>query len=302
MHIAPQFAPPNLRPRPPSEPLPPGACDTHFHVFGPTGRYPYAAERAYTPADAFLEHYLQVSERVGLERGVLVQPSVYGVDNTLLLDALAAHGDRLRGVAVVPPGVTDDELARLHIAGVRGVRVNPLYRAALTPADLPAFAPRLADLGWHVQVILDGAGLAEHAGLLAGLPVPVVVDHMGTLPASEVPGGPGFIALRRLLADAGAWVKLSAPYLVSPHRPGHDDTRELMAALHELAPDRTLWGSNWPHPGMGAPMPEEGDLLDLLARAVPGPEDRRAILVDNPARLYGFTRDAVRTAGGKDGR
>lgn len=280
--------PPNLRPRRPAEPLPAGACDTHFHVFGPTSRYPYVEPRTYTPAEAFLDHYLLVCDWIGIERAVLVQPSVYGVDNRLLVEALRALERRLRGVAVVRPDVPDRELVLLHDAGVRGVRVNPRYPEALTFADLPAFAPRLVDLGWHVEILVDGGDLVQHADMLARLPVPVVVDHMGVLPAEGALASPGFASVAGLLTGADAWVKLSAPYLISPQRPHHDDTGELMAALHHLAPDRALWGSNWPHPGMAAPLPEEGDLLDLLARAIPDERDRTAILVDNPARFYGF--------------
>ncbi|MGW1742928.1 amidohydrolase family protein [Nocardia sp. NPDC001965] len=290
MQTNPQFLPPNLQPRPPSEPLPPGACDTHFHVFGPVDRYPYVEPRTYTPADAFLRHYLDVCHIVGIDRAVLVQPSVYGTDHRLLVDALNAHPDRLRGVAVAQTDVADRELERLHVAGVRGLRINPRYPNSVTLADLDAIAARLADLGWHIQVILDAEDIAEHAETLARLPVPVVIDHMGMLPAAGALASRAFAALQHLLTDAGAWVKLSAPYFISPDRPHHDDTIELMAALYSIAPSRTVWGSNWPHPGLAAPAPEEGDLLDLLSRAIPAAADLAAILVHNPARLYGFPK------------
>jgi 2-pyrone-4,6-dicarboxylate lactonase len=293
MQTEPVFLPPNLDPRPPAAPLPPNACDSHAHVFGPADRFPFDVSRTYTPAEATIADYLHVCATVGIQRAVLVQPSVYADDHRLLLHALGAAPDMLRGVAVVRADVQDDELATLHDAGVRGVRVNPRSAEAATLADLPKLALRIESMGWHVQVITDGDSLPLQAAQLAALPVPVVIDHMGSQPVHDGLGHPGVQALLGLLRDAGAWVKLSAPYLISPHRPRHDDTVALMRVLHAAAPDRTVWGSNWPHPGLSAPAPEEGDLLDLLAQAIPDEDARKQVLVGNPSRLYHFATDDV---------
>lgn len=267
-------------------PLPAGACDCHVHVFGPAARYPYAPERAYTPADAPLESYRAVMNDLGLGRAVLVQPSVYGNDNRTMLDAMREGGGDLRGIAVVDPAGEDD-LAALHAAGVRGLRVNRLFPGA--PADVTGLARCIAPLGWHLQVLIDVAEDPAAVARLGDLPVPVVFDHLGHMPPGTGPDHAGFRTLLGLLGD-GAWVKLSAPYRLSAGgAPPYDDVRPLAEAVLAAAPDRVVWGSDWPHPALTGPAPRPEDLLIPLLDWIDDDELRQRVLVDNPARLYGFT-------------
>ncbi|HEY8358102.1 MAG TPA: amidohydrolase family protein [Ramlibacter sp.] len=280
--------------------MPPGACDAHAHVFGPFDRFPLAEDRSYTPgeypASAFLAHL----DRLGLSRGVLVTGSASGTDNGSVLAALAALAaapDRLRGVVVPSPETTDAEIAQWHAAGVRGVRANlfrrdgqVVYRNGVGIEVLEALAPRIAGLGWHAQVWVHAPDLPELAPRLLRLGLPLVVDHMGRMATARGVDHPGFRHLCRMLADGQAWAKLSgadrngaagAPYLdVDPF------ARALLAANSE----RLVWGTDWPHINYFQPgeVPDDGVLLGLLARWMPDAALRRRVLVDNPARLYGF--------------
>ncbi|MBX3494126.1 MAG: amidohydrolase family protein [Parvibaculum sp.] len=288
MSDLPRTFPPNFNPRPPREPLPAGACDCHFHVFGPESRFPYMENRTYTPADSGIDAYMAICDRIGIDRAVLVQASVYGLDNSALLNALRAYPARLRAVAVVRADTTDSELQLLHDAGVRGIRINPRFPDALTLPQMLSFAERLKDMRWHIQLIADAEMLSALEVLAPRMPVPLVLDHLGHVPQALAADSASLRSLMNLAGSETVWVKLSAPYLLSQDRPAYRNTVWLQRALASIAPDRLLWGSNWPHPGMSPPMPEEGELLDLLAEAVPDTAQRRAILVDNPARLYGF--------------
>ncbi|CAD5106921.1 amidohydrolase family protein [Zestomonas carbonaria] len=267
------------------------ACDTHAHVFGPQHRYAYTANRTYTPPDAPLADYLALHRRLGIERGVLVQPSVYGTDNQAMLDALAQLGEHYRGVAVIDPDIDDRELQRLHQAGIRGVRVNLLFKGGISFADVERIAARIQPLGWHVQALLDVSEFDDLQRRLGSLPVDVVIDHMGHMDTAKGLGHPGFQALLQLLASGRCWVKLSAAYrftreTATPYR----DVLPVAQALVRTAPERMLWGSDWPHPFVHIPMPNDGALLDMLADWVPDAGLREQILVHNPARLYGFPR------------
>lgn len=268
--------------------VPPGAVDSHAHVIGSPDRYPLVGQRSYTPPPAPPDAYLRMLDRTGMTFGVLVQVSVHGADNRLLVETLRANPGRLRGVAVVGPDVTDAELRDLHAAGVRGLRLNVLFGGGVGFGAAEALAARVASLGWHLQLLLDARTLPELAPRLERLPVPVVVDHMGHMPTEAGLGHPGFRTLLRLARDAGAWVKLSGAFRVSAEGPPHADTVPFARALIAAAPERCVWGSDWPHVALRAPMPRIGDLLDLLADWAPDERARRAILVDNPAELYGF--------------
>jgi predicted TIM-barrel fold metal-dependent hydrolase len=196
--------------------LPAGACDCHVHVFGRADRYPFAADRAYTPPEAPLQRYRTVMEDLGLSRAVLVQPSVYGTDNRAMLEAMGEGGPNVRGVAVIGDE-SDDELAAFHTAGVRGVRVNALFPGAPEVVDLGRLARRIAPLGWHLQLLIDVSQTPDLVRRLADLPVPTVIDHLGHLPAALGPGHPGFQALLGLLREGRSWVKLRP---LSPQRQG----------------------------------------------------------------------------------
>lgn len=296
--------PPDPSPEKPRFRAPAGACDCHAHVFGPEVTYPYAPTRGYTPPDALLGHYLYMLGKLGVERGVLVQPSVYGTDNQAMLDAMAeankgegseAKGKearvRLRGVAVVDPDAPDAQLELLHVAGVRGVRFNVLSGGGLDTGGLERMAERIAPLGWHVQLFVDLEMLSALESRLLALPIPVVIDHMGHVQAGTDLMHPGFQCLLRMLKN-GAWAKLSAPYRLSRQPVPYVDAVEYPKALVAVAPERLVWATDWPHPGYWEhPMPNDADLLNLMEDWVPDVETRNRILAQNPARLYDFPDD-----------
>ena len=272
--------------------LPSKACDCHAHILGPASRHPYASERIYTPPDCLLPDYRAMLATLGVERAVLVQPSVYGTDNTVLLGALREGGGAFRGVAVVGESPAGHALEALHAAGVRGVRVNVVDvregKGSLPSARLRDLAARIAPLGWHLELLLH---VDEHPSLerdLAGFPVPLVFGHLGYLRTDKGLENPGFRALLRLAGEGRAWVKLTGPYRISTHPLPHGDVTPFAHALLEAAPGRVLWGSDWPHVMVKGAMPNDGDLADLLAAWVPDEALRRRVLVENPARLYGF--------------
>jgi predicted TIM-barrel fold metal-dependent hydrolase len=279
-------------PQAPAFRLPAGACDTHAHVFGPACRYPYTPNRTYTPPDAPVGAYLHLHRQLGIERGVLVQPSIYGTDNQLQLDALAylrSLGKDYRGVAVVAADVCEAELDRLEEGGHCGVRMNLLFKGGIEWRDVQALAERLAQRNWHLQFLIDVSDFDDLESRIRALPVPVVIDHMGHMACEKGVSQPGFQALLNLLRDDQAWVKLSAAYRITAEQePPYTDVVPFARALLKANPGRCLWGTDWPHPHFSRPMPNDGDLLHLLADWAPDEVVRQRILVDNPAVLYGF--------------
>lgn len=279
-------------PNAPAFELPAGACDTHAHVFGPLDRYPYTPNRSYTPPDAPPGAYLHMHDRLGIERGVLVQPSVYGTDNSLQMDTLnymRSLGKEYKGVAVVAADVSDAELDKLEAAGHCGVRMNLLFKGGIEWADVQGLAERLAERNWHIQFLVDVSDFDDLESRIRKLPVPVVVDHMGHMSCAKGINHDGFQSLLRLLADGEVWVKLSGAYRITCEQvPPYSDVVPFAQALIEANPDNCVWGSDWPHPHFSIPMPNAGDLLSLLTAWAPEEAQRRAILVENPARLYGF--------------
>jgi 2-pyrone-4,6-dicarboxylate lactonase len=279
----------NQNPRKPRLKLPKGACDTHFHVFGPQRRFPFAPERSYTPTcDAPKETLFAMHAKMGVERGVVVQSAAHGFDNSAAADLLAANGN-YRGIALLPAFSPLDELKRLDAQGFRGVRFH--YMGHLGKGDriedVLAMAKRLAEIGWHLQIHLDGPRIAELSPALARSPVPVVIDHMGRIDASKGLDYPDFRALLSLLEKKHVWVKVSGSERISrqsaPWKDAVPFARKLVAEFGE----RAVWGSDWPHPNL-AEVPDDGDLVDLLEQMIPGEKERQAVLVHNPARLYGF--------------
>ncbi len=272
--------------------FPPGACDCHAHVFGPQYRFPYVARAAYIPPDAVTTDYVAMLKNNGCDRGVLVQPSVYGTDNSAMLEALRSGLHALRGIAVVAADVTDRELADLHAAGVRGVRINLASATeGLTLADGIKLAPRLKELGWHLQFYLDLPKMPEAGAELAKLPITIVIDHFARCPAADGVDSPAFQALLRLVRRDNVWAKVMGPYFISRSAPLYPEVTPLARALVAAAPGRIVWGTDWPHPGARTLMPEDAALADLLADWVPDAASRRKVLVENPARLYGFEVD-----------
>ena len=269
---------------------PPGAVDAHCHVFGPGDVFPYAPERKYTPADAGKEQLFALRDFLGFDRNVIVQATCHGADNRALVDALYAAGGRARGVATIRPGVSPAELADLHAAGVRGIRFNFVRRLADPKPDeyYRGLVDKVAELGWHIVVYFEAADLAERWGLFTSLPAVVVVDHMGRPDVSQPVDGPGFALYLRLLAEnENVWSKVSgAERLSVSGPPDYADYVPFARHLIENFPDRVLWGTDWPHPNMKSHMPDDGALVDVIPRIARTDDLQRALLVDNPQRLY----------------
>ena len=281
---------PHASPRKPSFTPPPGSVDAHCHVFGPGAVFPYAPERKYTPTDAPKEKLWELRDFLGFERNVIVQGTCHGADNRALVDALRNSDGRARGVATVKRDVTDSELADLHDAGVRGVRFNFVKRLVdvTPPAVLHEIATRIAPLGWHVVVYFEAQDLPELVPFFASLPTIVVVDHMGR-PDVRLPlDGPEFERFVGFMRDhTNVWSKVSgAERLSMTGPPDYADFVPFARHIVETFPDRVLWGTDWPHPNMKSHMPDDGDLVNLLPRIAPTAGLQRALLVDNPMRLY----------------
>ena len=284
--------PPVAAPKKPALPTPAGVCDTHFHLFGPASKFPYAPERAYTPPEAPLEALLRLHDALGIQRGVVVQGNAHGTDPAALLNALAREPRRLRGVAIVKAGIADAELRRMADAGVRALRFHHMPGGhGFSPFGLDAFAalaPRMAALGLHVQFMMNANALQDAVPYLENWRLPAVIDHMGNVDASKGVNQPGVQLMLRLLGEGKIWVKVSGAYRVSKQYPDYPDARALHEALVAANPGQVLWGSDWPHPRLDKDMPDDGHLLDLFNAWTPDAVLRRKILVDNPARLYGF--------------
>jgi predicted TIM-barrel fold metal-dependent hydrolase len=287
--------PPPREPSAPKIASPPLACCTHAHVFGPADRFPYAADRSYTPPDAPLEKYLAMLATLGMERGALVQGSAHGRDNSAMLDALEREPTRLRGVAVADETVPAAELRRWHALGVRALRFNHFfrggqlhYRGGVILESAKKLAPLMKDLGWHLQLWIDVKDLPDTIPVLQDIGLPVVIDHMGRTDARLGTQAPGFQALLRLLGAGGCWVKVSGAHRLNATPPDYPGARAFHQALVAANPERLVWGTDWPHPRIEDEMPDAGHLLDLFNAWTPDAGTRKRILVDNPARLYGF--------------
>lgn len=269
---------------------PPGACDAHCHVFGPAARFPFSADRTYTPPDAGLEMFERLQDRLGLSRAVFVQASCHGTDNAAMLDALARGRGRYAGVAMIDDDTTDTELRRMHALGVRGARFNFVGHlgGAPDPDTFWRLVDRVVPLGWHVVLHFDAHDLPEYRPFLERMPMSYVIDHMARIDASRGTHQSPFVHLLEAMRDERCWVKVSgAERLTKGGSPPYDDVVPFARALIEAAPDRILWGTDWPHPNVRH-MPDEGDLLDLMAAFAPDEATRDRVLVTNPARLYDF--------------
>lgn len=293
---APLCAPPRPDPRPARLGLPAGACDAHAHVIGPHTRYALSPARIYTPPECTAPMYLHLLDTLGLHRAVLVQPSIYGSDNTLLLDTLALHPQRLRGVAVVDADVAPHTLQSLHRAGVRGVRLNLVDRHDKAPGlpwdDLRLLAGKIAPLGWHLELLIHVDEHADDLPALTQMGVPVVLAHFGYPSVSATARLKAAQALVQSLAGGQLWLKLTGPYRISAGNLPYPEAQAMADTLRSARTDRLLWGSDWPHVNLRREMPADGDLLDLLAAWIPDAQDRDQVLVHNPQRLYGFDAPA----------
>ena len=290
--------PPDPNTRKPRFTPPPNSCDTHFHVFGPPELFPFLSTHEYTPPAAPLAHYLKMAAVIGMERAVVVQPSVHGLDNSATLDAIAKSGGRFRGVARIDDKTPKAELQKLHDGGVRGVRFNLLDRPQgnVRLDVLDRCVEHIAEFGWSVDLHIDTKNLLEQERRIRALPIPVVIDHIARVKPAEGLNQPAFQLLLDLMKSKKVWVKVSGAdkicntkvhsYFGLPFVEVIPFARAVIAA----APDRVIWGTDWPHSNNFAPghTPNDGDLVDLLAEFAPDEPARRKILVDNPAALYGF--------------
>jgi len=265
--------------------LPPGSCDCHFHIFD-ASRYPYAAERSYTPPDATLADYQQLRDDWGIDRAVLVHPSVFGSDHLSFEALLSAHSDWLRGVAVVFPQTSEEQIARWHGLGARGSRINALNAGGPGLGAMRSLVDKIRPQGWHLQLLIDLQHAPDLPEQVADLGVQVVVDHMGHHPAPELLQSPGFVRLCSLLKEERAWVKLSAPYRLSGEHPHYPDLRPLVDALLQANPKRLVWGTDWPHPASPFPVPDDEALMARVFDWLPDAALRQQVLVDNATALY----------------
>jgi 2-pyrone-4,6-dicarboxylate lactonase len=292
----PRIAGPVAQPRRPAEMPVAGAWDTHAHIFGPVDRFPFAPGRGYTPPEAPVEAFIALHDHLGIARGVIVQGNAHGLDNTVVLDALARFPDRFRGVAITDARIAPATLRDWHKLGMRGLRFH-LFPTGGKPTMVrgvgidvfETFRPVMRELGWIMQTWCDHRVLPEVEGLLREVAreMPVVLDHILHMPAERGTGDPGFQTLLRLVGEGVVHVKLSAPYRLSQRYPDYEDAEPFHAALLRANPERLLWGTDWPHPQIAAElMPDDGQLVDLFHRWTPKAEDRRRIMVDTPARLF----------------
>jgi predicted TIM-barrel fold metal-dependent hydrolase len=285
--MAPSEAP-DPNPHVPQYIVPALTCDAHCHVFGPAATFPYAPSRAYTPQDAPRERLAALHAVLRIERAVIVQASCHGTDNRAMLDAITHSGGRYRGVAIVDESFEDADYVRLHEGGIRGVRFNFVRHLGGMP-DIKVFydvVQRVAPLGWHLVVHLDAVDIVELSSMLRSLPLPFVIDHMGRVKAGAGVDQVPFRALLDLLQVENCWVKVCGSERVSATGPPFHDAVPFARALVEAAPDRVLWGTDWPHPNVGRFMPNDGDLVDLVPLIAPDDASRLKLLVENPARLY----------------
>jgi 2-pyrone-4,6-dicarboxylate lactonase len=290
---------PDPNPIKPKYAPPPGACDAHCHVFGPGDRFPYSPNRTYTPPDAPKETLAALHRHLGLSRAVLVQASCHGTDNSAVLDAIASSNGVWRGVAMVGTDVTERELDRLHAGGARGARFNFVAHLGGAP-DLKAVdsvLARIAPLGWHVVLHLDAGDILTYRDFLSRLRIPFVIDHMGRVEAKHGLDQQPFKLLLELMQNELAWVKVSGCDRISSAGKPYHDAIAFARTLIDAAPDRVLWGTDFPHPNVRV-MPNDGELVDLFAAFCSDETLRRKVLVDNPARLYwadaGVTQSAAR--------
>jgi predicted TIM-barrel fold metal-dependent hydrolase len=282
-------APPDPNPRKPKFTPPPNSCDAHCHIFGPGARFPYDPKASYWPPDSPFEALRKLHDFLGIERAVIVHASCHGPDMRATLDGIARSGGRYRGTAIIDSSYGEKDFERMHAGGIRGVRFNFVKHLESRPD--PAFVlqtvERIKPLGWHLILHVEGPDILEFQDLFRKIPIPMVIDHMGRPKAADGVQQKPFQILLDFMNNPNCWVKIcGAERVSSAGAPFHDAT-PFAKALVAAAPDRILWGTDWPHPNVKQ-MPNDGDLVDLFPLLVPNPALQVKILVENPARLYGF--------------
>ena len=281
--------PPDPNPVTPTLVLPPGACDAHCHVFGPASKFPYSADRSYTPPDAPAESLRRLHATLGVSRAVIVHASCHGTEMDVTLDAIASSGGTYRGVACVEDTVTDQQLERLHAGGIRGIRFNFVKHLGGVP-DLAVFhrlVARIKPLGWHIVLHFDADDILAQQHLLGRIDVPFIIDHMGRVKAADGLEQMPFQSLLDLYRrNPLAWIKVCGAERVSVGKRPFRDAVPFARALIAVDSTRILWGTDWPHPNITKDMPNDGELVDLFAEICPDEATRERILVDNPTRMY----------------
>ncbi|WP_417678235.1 amidohydrolase family protein [Roseibium sp.] len=283
------YLPFHPNPSKPTFKLPAGAVDAHCHVFGPADVFPYAPERKYTPCDAPKEKLFELRDYLGFDRNVIVQATCHGKDNRALVDALKAAGDKARGIASVGPDITEAEIQEMDQAGVRGVRFNFVKRLVdNTPKDVfLGIAEKIKQFGWHIVVYFEAPDLEDLTPFLKQLPTTIVVDHMGRPDVTKGVDHPDFQRFVNLLRDNdNIWTKVTCPERLTVAGPPYDDVVDFGKVLVERFPDRVIWGTDWPHPNMKSHVPDDGMLVDFIPRIAPTEALQKALLIDNPMRLY----------------
>jgi predicted TIM-barrel fold metal-dependent hydrolase len=281
---------PDPHPRKPKLKAPPGACDTHIHLFGPAERYPFAPDSPYTAHDALPETFIALQNTLGLSTAVIVSPGGYGRDYSLLADVLAKYPDRFRGIALLRDDTPASEIARLTNLGVRGMRMMSAKRGQHVPNYSKEIAARVNEHGWHIQFYPHGTDIVEYADKLLALPNTIVLDHFASIPAAGGIDQPAVKAVLKMLDSGRVWLKLSGPMRCTSEPPPYPSVTPLAHVFVKHAPERMVWGSDWPHVNLdGMVMPNDGDLLDLLLEWVPDAAVRNRILTQNANTLYGFT-------------
>ncbi|HKT64833.1 MAG TPA: amidohydrolase family protein [Burkholderia sp.] len=267
--------------------LPAGAIDCHMHIYD--DRFPVAAGTTLRPPNATVAQYRSLQARLGVTRNVVVTPSTYGTDNRCTLDAIRQFGDSARGVAVVDSAVSDSELRTLDRGGIRAIRFNLSYPGATTLDMLAPLAARIANLGWHIELVVQGARLPALEHHLSALPCPLVIDHIAHVPQPGGLSSDAFRAAQRLVGKGNTWVTLSGPYVDSrTGAPAYDDVEPVAKALIDMAPERMLWGTDWPHPTQKTDKPDDASMLDVIAGWIGRADWQQRIFVTNPAKLYRF--------------
>jgi predicted TIM-barrel fold metal-dependent hydrolase len=267
--------------------LPRGTCDAHCHVFGPADRFPYSPKRKYEPADSPKEALAALHRRLGIDRAVIVQASAHGTDNRAMLDALQSRPHSYRGVAIIDTATSDSDLQQMHALGVRGIRFNFVRSLGgyPDPYEFRRAIERVRPLGWHAVLHMKGDDLLNLKDEIARLPLPFVIDHMGRVDVGLGIGQPAFATLLQLVRKDTAWVKLSGAERMAPRSYG--EAVPFARALLTAAPDRVLWGTDFPHPNLAEDVSEE-ELVQLIPRFAPSCEEQQRLLVRNPAALYEF--------------
>jgi 2-pyrone-4,6-dicarboxylate lactonase len=289
----PRIAGPVQLPKRPRQLPPPGAWDSHFHIFGPSDKFPYQPGRAYTPPDAAVERLIALLDHLGFTNGLVVQGNAHVYDNRVVLDALERFPQRLRGVAITDTRIKPEVLRDWHQRGMRGLRFHlfpPGVRRGVGLDVFEVFRKTMADLGWVAQFFCDRRLLAASAAAFKAISrdMPVIIDHLGMVPAERGVNDENFQALLKLVGEGHAYVKVSAVYRLSAQYPDYANARVLHDALVRANPNMLMWGTDWPHPSIDAAvMPDDGHLLDLFYNWTPDEKTRRQILVDTPARLFG---------------